>query len=54
MGDSGTSISSSVLLLAGYLYAILKILLPFLFLPAVWFESLPLTLLAGVRVMSME
>jgi hypothetical protein len=48
MGGSGVSISSSVLLLAGYSYAILKTLLPFLFLPAVWSESLPLTLLAGV------
>jgi hypothetical protein len=48
MGGLGASISSSALLLAGYPYAILKMLLPFLFLPAVWFESLPLTLLADI------
>jgi hypothetical protein len=41
MGGSGASISSPVMLLAGYPYATLKMGLPFLFPPAVEFEDLP-------------
>jgi hypothetical protein len=48
MDCSGASVSSSGMLLAGCPYATLKMILPLLFLPAVWFESLPLTLLTGI------
>ena len=38
MDGSGASVSSAILLLAGCPYATLKMFLPFLFLPAVWFD----------------
>jgi hypothetical protein len=41
MGDSGASVSSAIILLAGCPCVTLKMFLPFLFLPAVWFDRLP-------------